>query len=155
MTEMKNFNNLLNSLLYSIEELELSLKKTYGVLNDVTITELHCIENIGKIENPNVTKLSNALNITRGGVSKLIKKIIKKGLIETYSNENNRKEIYYKLTELGIKIFDAHENIHKKWNKRDEEFFKNLTQEEIQTGINFITKYTQHTKETLKDFNRS
>lgn len=61
---------------------------------------MHCIEYIGKNEDSNVTNLANDFYITRAAISKLTKK-----LIESCQKPENKKEIYYKFTENGWKIF--------------------------------------------------
>lgn len=45
---------------------------------------VHCIESIEKNTNPNVANLSESHYMTRGALSKLTKKLIKKCLIESY-----------------------------------------------------------------------
>ena len=66
-------------------------------------SEVHCIEYIGKNTDPNVTKLAEAFYITNGAISKMAKKLIKKDLIESYQKPDNKKEIYFRLTEHGKK----------------------------------------------------
>ena len=151
---MKNdFSYLLTALLNSFEQAGALYKETADpVLAHYTITEMHCIEKIGRLENPNVTKLAKAMNITRGGISKLVKKIIQRGAVETYVSETNKKEIYYRLTDLGRKVFDAHEKLHKNWRKRDAEFFRKFSEEEIVLGKTFIQKYVKHLDDTLEFF---
>ena len=150
--KVKNdFSHLLTSLINALEETEELYKKQAGsVLADYTFTEMHCIEKIGKIEDPNVTKLAAAMNITRGGISRLVKKIRKKGAVAAYAFDTNKKEIYYRLTETGRKVFDAHEKIHENWRKYDESFFKQFTAEEIAFGKSFLEKYVKH----IKNFKR-
>lgn len=151
-----NLNTTLSTLLNTFELINTTFKdKANPLLIDYTVTEMHCIERIGKIQNPNVTKLSHELHLTRGGISKLVKKLIKKNAIEAYSSDDNKKEIYYKLTESGMEIFEAHEKLHKKWNNKDKEFFKQFNKEEVEFAINFIQKYTDHLKRTLTNFNWS
>ena len=88
-----DFSHLLSSLTVALKEADDIYKnRADPVLSDYTVTEMHCIENIGKTESPNVTKLAAAMNLTRGGVSKMIKKILKKGAAEAYTDEANKKE---------------------------------------------------------------
>jgi len=145
---LKNdFSHLLSSLVNALEEADAIYKKQADpILADYTLTEMHCVEKIGKIENPNVTKLATEMNITRGGISRLLKKIRKKGAVETYASDTNKKEVYYRLTPTGRKVFDAHEEIHENWRKYDESFFKKFTAEEIAFGIGFVEKYIKHVK---------
>ena len=42
-------------------------------------SEVHCIEYIAKNADPNVTKLAESFYVTRGAISKMAKKLIKKG----------------------------------------------------------------------------
>lgn len=39
----------------------------------------------------------------------MIKKLISKGAIDTYTRDENKKEIYYILTNLGQEVFQAYE----------------------------------------------
>ncbi len=64
-------------------------------------SEIHCIEYIGSNVDSNVTKLAESYYMTLGAISKLTKKLIKKGLIESYQKPDNKKEIYFRLTSQG------------------------------------------------------
>lgn len=152
----KTLNTTLSMLLNTFELINNTLKNhAEPVLSGYTITEMHCIECIGKIENPNVTKISQSLNITRGGVSKMIKKLINKGAIDTYTRDENKKEVYYILINLGQEVFQAHEKLHQEWNDKDTEFFKQFDKNEIKFALNFLQKYSQHLKDTIKYFERN
>lgn len=151
-------NNKLYDLLIELCENERVLEREYkirtaGVLDDFTVSEMHCLDHIGRTELPNVTKLAQKMDITKGGISKMIKKLIKKGTIETYSAENNKKEIYYRLTPKGQEVFLAHEKIHNDWCLKESSFFDNFTETELHSAINILEKYNNHIKQRLKDIN--
>jgi len=95
---------------------EVSFKKSY---DDLNINEVHTIDFIGKIEKVNVTKITNCLKITKGGVTKITKKLIEKGYISSYQSENNKKEKYFKLTSKGKIIFSKHIELHEQAIKKD------------------------------------
>lgn len=118
--------------------------KTENLFEEFSISELHCIDFIGKNEFPNVTKMAEKMNITKGGVSKIIKKIINKNAIEPYSTSTNKKEIYYKLTPKGKKVFKLHKNIHKNWCEKNLEFFKKCDEKEIKFTVSFLEKYIEY-----------
>lgn len=144
--------DLLFSINAGLEELELyNITKADEILKDYTISEMHCIDNIERIEQANVTKVSKAMNVTRGGISKLVKKLIKRGAIETYTLETNRKEIYFKLTSLGKRVFLAHEKMHKDWYKKDGEFFSQYTDKELQSTGKILAEYNELLKERLNN----
>ena len=104
--------DLIKDIARKQEQIDKHLKEKSGeLLKDLSFSEMHCINYIGTIERANVTKLSELLNITRGGISKIIKKLINKGFIETYTDKSNKKEIYYNLTQQGKIAFNEHEKI--------------------------------------------
>lgn len=119
-------------------------------LNNYTPSEIHCIQYIGNNPNSNVTKLANAFYMTTGGVTKLTQKLIKKNMIETYRSADNKKEVYFQLTEQGRKIYEIHEKLHKEFNERDEIIFNQITEEEYHFLIYFATIYNNHLDNELQ-----
>jgi DNA-binding MarR family transcriptional regulator len=57
-------------------------------------------------EHPNVIKNSEQMDLTRAGISKINKRLLSKGLIESYQEPDNNKEIYFRLTESGQSVYD-------------------------------------------------
>ncbi|SIR71240.1 MarR family transcriptional regulator [Bacillus velezensis] len=113
-------------------------------------SEVHCIEFIKKIEDANVTKLAESLYMTRGAISKLTKKLINKGLIESYQKPLNKKEIYFRLTEQGKVIYKIHEELHKEFQERDKIVFEQVTDEQFDTMLNFVETYSRHLDSEIK-----
>nr|WP_242844782.1 MarR family transcriptional regulator [Clostridium botulinum] len=105
------------------------------------VSEIHCIDFIGKIENPNVTKISENMNMTRGAISKICKKLLNSKLIDKYKKPENDKEIYFKLTKSGEELYKRHEIKHKKWEERNNNFFKNVDKEEQEIVASFLKKF--------------
>jgi DNA-binding MarR family transcriptional regulator len=93
-------------------------------LHSYGYSEIHCIDLIGKLEHPNATKLSINLSMTRSAVSKITKKLLNNGDVISYQNEDNKKEIYYKLTE--------------------KEFFEKLDDKDLQTVSNFLSEFNKY-----------
>ena len=75
-------------------------------LDEYGYSETHCIDFIGRLELPNVTKVAEQMQMTRGAISKMTKKLLAKGLIEKYTLETNRKEVYFRLTDQGKLLFE-------------------------------------------------
>jgi len=108
------------------------------------VSEIHCIDFIGKIENPNVTKISESMNMTRGAISKICKRLLNSKLIDKYKKPDNDKEIYFKLTELGEKLYKHHEIKHKQWEERNNKFFKNIDKKEQEVVASFLKKFNNY-----------
>lgn len=113
-------------------------------------SEVHYIECIGRNVDPNVTKLAESLYMTRGAISKMTKKLIEKGVIESYQKPDNKKEIYFRLTEKGQEVYKVHEEHHKKFQERDKAVFEQVTEEEFDSMIRFIENYSNHLDTEIK-----
>ena len=139
-----SFRDLLNKLTW------LNKPKMEKSLEGYKSSEVHCIEYIGKNTDPNVTKLAEAFYMTNGAISKLAKKLIKKGIIENYQKPENKKEIYFRLTEQGKVIYKIHEKLHQEFQKRDKIAFEQVTEEEFDNMISFAEKYNKHLDAEIK-----
>lgn len=113
-------------------------------------SEVHCIEYLGKNADSNVTRLAESFYMTTGAISKLTKKLIKKGVIESYKKPDNKKEIYFRLTKEGQKIFNVHEELHKEFQERDKSVFDQMTKEQYDSMISFMDSYSNHLDEEMK-----
>ncbi len=149
------YNEILNTLftLFDISnQLEILYKEEFGdILIDYTYTEMHCIDCIGKIENPNVTKISKSLGLTKAAISKIIKKLTDKEAVEIYKNPENKKETYYKLTAIGKNVYEKHLKMHENWCEKDKLFFKGFKQTELKITYDILNKYTKLLQTRLED----
>jgi len=97
----------------------------------ISLMECHVIDCIERNAMSNTTAIAKRLNITKGGISKITTKLIKKNLIEAYRVTNNQKEIYYQLKPLGRKVFELHEILHKEAEEVLINFFSAYSQDEL------------------------
>ncbi|WP_339835150.1 MarR family transcriptional regulator [Paenibacillus sp. FSL R7-0272] len=141
---MLNFRDLFNKLVW------INKSKMESSLQGHKPSEVHCIEFIEKNVDSNVTKLAESMYMTKGAISKLTKKLIEKGLIEDYQKTNNKKEVFFKLTQQGRVVFDIHEKLHKEFHERDESVFKHVTEEQFDHMLDFIELYSKHLDTEIK-----
>ncbi len=78
----------------------------------LVFSEFHVIDCIGKNHLPNTTFIAKELDMTKGAISKITSKLLKKDLITANHLENNKREIYYTLTGPGKEIFEIHKKLH-------------------------------------------
>ncbi|QLG40826.1 MULTISPECIES: MarR family transcriptional regulator [unclassified Paenibacillus] len=138
------FRDLYNKLVW------LNKDKMEESLKGYKPSEVHCIEYIEKNADSNVTKLAESFYMTRGAISKLTKKLIEKGLIESYQKSDNKKEIYFRLTEQGKVIYQIHEDLHNEFHERDKAVFEQVTDEQFDSMLNFVDKYNRHLDAEIK-----
>nr|UWI50712.1 MarR family transcriptional regulator [Clostridioides difficile] len=141
---MMGFRDLLNKTVW------LNKFKMEESLKGYKSSEVHCIEYIGRNVDCNVTKLAEYFYMTRGAISKLTKKLIQKGVIESYQKPDNKKEIYFRLTEKGKGVYNIHEELHKEFQERDKVVFEKVTDEQFNSMISFVENYNQHLDEQIK-----
>jgi len=141
---MNGFRELYNKLVW------LNKDKMEEGLKGLKSSEVHCIEYIENNADSNVTQLAEAFYVTRGAISRMTKKLIQKGLVESYQKSENKKEIYFRLTEQGKEIYKIHENLHKEFQERDKAVFEQVTEEEFNSIISFVEKYSRHLDAEIK-----
>ncbi len=139
-----SFRDLLNKMA------SLNKVKMKDSLKGYKSSEVHCIEYIGRNVDSNVTKLAESFYVTRGAISKMTRKLIKKGVIESYRKPDNQKEIYFRLTEQGRVINKIHEDLHKEFQERDKAVFEKVTEEQFDSLLSFTEKYSRHLDAEIK-----
>jgi len=144
---LKGFADIYNkTVILNKAKMEMELKECKS-------SEVHCIEYIGKNKDSNVTRLAESFYMTRGAISKLTKKLMEKGYIESYQRMDNNKEIYFKLTKLGQEIYKCHEKLHKEFCNRDKVVFEGIDSEQLDKMIAFVENYNRHLDAELKKQN--
>jgi DNA-binding MarR family transcriptional regulator len=85
----------------------------------LSLSEYHALHYIGSrvrgkgdVDLVNGVKLAKSMGMTKGGISKLTAKLRKKKLIELEKLPDNNKEVHYRLTEQGERIFAIHARLH-------------------------------------------
>jgi DNA-binding MarR family transcriptional regulator len=113
MDDHKILNELLVELFNYILLLEERNLKKNG-LNKLSITEIHIIEAVAKVESPSMSEVANKLMVTPGTLSTSVNKLIQKGYLQSERSEQDRRVVLLSLTEKGLEAFQIHESFHEK-----------------------------------------
>lgn len=149
---MKEQELLLKEISLMLERQDMLSKLTESsCLDEYGYSETHCIDFIGRLELPNVTKVAEHMGMTRGAISKMTKKLLAKGLIEKYTLETNKKEVYFKLTDQGKLLFDEHAKRHRLWEKRDMEFLLRYRKEEVDVVYRFMKEFNGYLEQQIEE----
>ena len=149
---MKEQELLLKEIALMLERQDMLSKLTESsCLDEYGYSETHCIDFIGRLELPNVTKIAEHMGMTRGAISKMTKKLLAKGLIEKYTLETNKKEIYFKLTDQGMLLFEEHAKRHRLWEKRDMEFISKYPKEELEVLYKFMREFNDYLENQIEE----
>ena len=112
--ELYDVNSL--GLIDLISERHIMIRKITEELwnnnNDIYISnsEWFIIARIYK-KNPTISYVNKQINISRQATHKFIKSLESKGLVETSSVENNKKEKCIRLTALGNECYEKNESL--------------------------------------------
>lgn len=121
------------------------------LLSECSLSELHCIDAVGRLERPNVTNIATELGMTRGAISKITRRLMTRELLRSYSLESNRKEIYFSLTEKGKRVFDEHRKGHLAWEKRDLGFLRSYPADKLSDIVEFLGAFDRHLRSLLEE----
>ncbi|MDI4643674.1 MarR family transcriptional regulator [Cohnella hashimotonis] len=141
---LASFRDLYNKLVWlNKSKMEVSLKGHKP-------SEVHCIEYIAQHADSNVTKLAESFYMTRSAISKIAKKLMEKGLIESYQKPENKKEIYFRLTAQGEQVNRIHEKLHNEFRERDKAVFEQITDAQYDSMLSFVERYSRHLDAEIK-----
>jgi len=79
-------------------------------------SEINTLEIIGKYPGISMTELAGKRGVTKGAVSQVVAKLVKKQLVVKNSVPDNDKALALGLTEAGEIAFENHEKFHAKYD---------------------------------------
>lgn len=101
------------------------------ILQDITILMLHVLDCIQKHQPVKGITIATELNMQRGTITKISRKLVEKKLITKEYPPNNNKEIYFKTTDLGNELCNLHQMLHKEINKNYVKFINKYSNQEL------------------------
>lgn len=107
----KKINYILVNLINEIWDLEEKAIITEE-FKDITNNDMHVIEAIGLGEGNNMSSIAKKLNITVGSLTTAMNSLVRKNYAERYRSEEDRRVVFVKLTEKGIRAYRHHEEYH-------------------------------------------
>ncbi|HHU55535.1 MAG TPA: MarR family transcriptional regulator [Acholeplasmataceae bacterium] len=111
---MLKAKDILNELLVNIFNYILNIEslnlKKQGVR--LSMNEVHILEAIYNTDPPIMTNVARKLLITVGTLTTAIDRLVEKGYVERYQNEDDRRRVYLRLTEKGLKTKEIHDAFH-------------------------------------------
>lgn len=126
------FIELINK--YNIIE---SKKHIYKNVEDLTIIEINTILAIGYDTMKSMSQIANHLGVTFGTPTVTIDRLIKKGFVQRIRSEEDRRQVFIKLSEKGQKIYNTIDKIK---NEVIEKIFGVLSSEERELLIAMVSK---------------
>lgn len=97
---------------------------------DLNLIQVLCMLRVYNEENLNQKDLSNSLYITKGAITKAIKKLESNGIIIREQSSTDKRHNILRLSEKGKNLIPILEEINNEWEKKmgldklDDDFFK-------------------------------
>jgi DNA-binding MarR family transcriptional regulator len=139
-------NDLLVETFNDILQIEMKALRE-GILNDLSITEIHTIDAIGMYEYRTMTEVSQDLRITLGTLTTAINKLLKKGYVDRKRGEEDRRSVMIALTRKGKIAFRIHQKFH---SRMVQATIDGLNNEEEQVLIKSLEKLNNFFKVKYK-----
>lgn len=108
----KVINHTLVSLINEIWELEEKAIITEE-FKDLSNKDMHVIEAVGLGDGNNMSAIAKKLNITVGSLTTAMNSLVNKKYVERRRSEEDRRVVFVKLTEKGVKAYRHHEDYHR------------------------------------------
>lgn len=108
---LKELDALFHRIMNKLMKIE-STPRTYGTPVLLFPSEIHTIEVIGNNPGINVTDLAVHQGVTKGAVSQVIARLVKKNLIIKMKDIQHKRGVFLKLSKDGDKAFSEHRHFH-------------------------------------------
>ncbi len=113
--------------------------RSYGTEEKLFMAEAHYIDLIGDCGKTNVTQLTELTQKTKGAVSQMVGKLVKKGLVSKKKSDQNYREIIIELTPKGEIIYNFHKEFDKNLYNSYLVKLDDYTDEDLQMIVEFMT----------------
>uniref|UniRef100_A0A7V3RF63 MarR family transcriptional regulator n=1 Tax=Mesoaciditoga lauensis TaxID=1495039 RepID=A0A7V3RF63_9BACT len=122
------------------------------------MAEIQTILAIGKNENINVTNLAKFRGITKGAISQMINKLVKKGLVIKNISSQTDNEVMIQLTKRGKEVFEEQKRYNEFLNQKVAEILSGIPEEAVNDFMNissslegFFNEIVKINKDSMKD----
>lgn len=113
----------------------------FGTDFQVSLFDLQIIEKVYLKEDlyMNMAELADELGMTQSAFSKNINKLVGMDLIKKYRSENNKKDIFLRVTEKGKETYELHSQyVYDKIFSRVIPIFQQMTEEQISKFVEVL-----------------
>jgi len=133
---MKNLVDIVARLSNLFGQTEEAAKEQFHLLS-LTHTQMHYLETINLLQNPNITELARNLKLSKPTVKVAVDKFIEKDFLYKIQSDEDRRSAHLHLTEKGKLINQMHDYYHK---RIAESFSRKLNGKELEILVGLFNK---------------
>ena len=109
-----NIDEIVEKLSESMERYETETLNN-SLLSNLTATQVHYLDAVYHLENPNVSELASHLNVSKPTVTFAINKMEKQGYVKKNQSDEDRRFFSIHLTSKGKELAKLHDEVHKNY----------------------------------------
>jgi DNA-binding MarR family transcriptional regulator len=112
------------------------------LLRDSTITALRVVDAIGRLEPVNGATIATQFHIPKGTVSKVTRRLIAQRLATSEPRPGNQKEILFRLTPLGRRLFTFHRRFDEQMERGFSQFLQRYGADDLRVLVRVLRDAT-------------
>ena len=116
MDTYETLNSILVNLFRDVMDLEQRAIIT-SEYHDITNNDMHVIEAVGLGEPKNMSAIAKVLSVTMGTLTIAMNSLVKKQYVERYRSKKDRRVVFVKLTDKGVRAYQHHEEYHRQMSQ--------------------------------------
>jgi len=128
--KIHNFTETFLRIINKFKALE-KIPIDHGTGDLLYASEINTLEIIGKFPGINMTQLAQKRGVTKGAVSQIVAKLVKKQLVTKNQTPDNDKVLSLELTTAGEVAFGNHEKFHAKYDSPMIEKLNGMSAEQL------------------------
>ncbi len=131
---------IVNKIIYTLEEMDRSKKniRTDFSEHGLSYSELLFINTIYENPGSNAAQLARILDVSRVAITQWANSLEYKKIIERYTKDGNKKEKYFKLTQVGLMVLKKYHKYYEDSNKNLCNYIRNLNTDERELIMDFL-----------------
>lgn len=110
------------------------------LLPSLSVSSLHVLDVIYTYESIRGADIARDMEITKGAVSKITRKLLDQALIQKTQLPDNLKEIYFSVTPLGAELAELHRLFHQEQDRKAMELLTNYDANSLEIVAGFLEK---------------
>jgi len=111
LSNVRKLNKILTAFYNNVLKVEESVMKK-AKADNLSVTEIHTLEAIGKGEAKTMTHVADTLKISVSTLTAAINKLVTKGYVNRFRIQKDRRIVMVELSETGSRAVREHEALH-------------------------------------------
>lgn len=136
---MEGIVSIISKLSQNLGEME-ELAREQLNIKELSTAQMHYLEVINEMSNPNITELATEMRLTKPTVTVALDKLIQKGYVTKIQSDEDRRSSHLHLTKKGMQINQMHEHAHTQFVELMQETLEPKELEELTVLLEKLTK---------------